>query len=84
MPVAPIQPGLESMNNHISAGRPIRSIRSTNMAGNFLTANDVPVGKRIFQVSPTVNQIIPNHQAQHEVMKGGKRIEPPLMIKANA
>ena len=55
MPVAPIQPGLESMNNHISAGRPIRSIRSTNMAGNFLTANDVPVGKRIFQVSPTVN-----------------------------
>ena len=65
-----------------SAGRPGRSVASQILPGQVLiNPNDVTVGKKVYPNSGTVGQYIPEHVAQEQWMKGGKRVEPPLTIR---
>ena len=47
-----------------SAGRPIRSIRGNVGPGQFLSPNDVPIGKKMYPVEVTVGKVIPEEVVQ--------------------
>ena len=63
-----------------SAGRPVRSIRSKPI-DQFITPNEIQVGKRVYPTTPTIGQYISEEDAYNARMRGGKRVDMPLMIK---
>lgn len=68
-----------------SAGRPVRSIASRIQPGQYISPNDVPIGKKVYPQDGTAGQYIPEEVAQAAWLKqGGKRVEPQMLIRAGS